>query len=165
MNGNFYLSWKAITLFFTFYTALIQRQESALFLIWKCCHPLLCNPQRNQWKANLLTLHNELDQGFSWLHIKSIVLAGLTPVHPWHFSWHIHNPQCSIVTFHLHCPIRHCNFFIRSRPKDDGFRFPSYLTLKFYCVSFSGDQRWFFLWNSQIGWNLKWEKENFSRLV
>lgn len=125
----------------------------------------LVPPVSKYIEKNVLTLHDELHQGFSWFHIKSIVLAGLTSVHSWHLPRYIHNPQCSIITLHLHWPIRHCNFFIRSRPKDDGFRFSSYLTLQFYCVSFSGDQRWFFLWNSQIGWNLKWEKENFSRLV
>lgn len=122
-------------------------------------------PTQKPREGNLLTLHNELHQGFSWLHVESIILAGLASVHAWHFPWHVYNPECSIVTLHLHRPIRHCNFFICSRPKDDWFGFASYLTLKFYCVSFSGDQRWFFLWNSQIGWNLKWEKENFSRLV
>lgn len=149
--------------FFSFNTYPMPRISSFIQTKVLSSPPLL--PQRNQREGNLLTLYDELDQGFSWLHVESVVLAGLTLVHPWHFPWHIHNPQCPIVTLHLHCPIRHCDFFIRSRPKDDWFRFPSYLTLKFYCVSFSGDQRWFFLWNSQIGWNLKWEKENFSRLV
>lgn len=144
------------------YFILIQFQKSPHFL--KYCIISSLSPNRNTEK-DLLTLHNELHQGFSWFHIKSIVLAGLTSVHSWHFPGYVHNPQCSIITLHLHWPIRHCNFFIRSRPKDDGLRFPSNLTLQLYCVSFSGDQRWFFLWNSQIGWNLKWEKENFSRLV
>lgn len=148
------------------YFILIQFQKSPNFTNRIIVLFLPLTPRRNTLKKYiLLTLYDELHQSFSWLHIKSIVLAGLTSVHSWHFPRYIHNPQCSIIALHLHWPIRHCNLFIRSRPKDDGFRFSSYLTLQFYCVSFSGDQRWFFLWNSQIGWNLKWEKENFSRLV